>query len=174
MLHDPRRSGSRRAILRCEALDGRQLLSAISVKPVKLSAAEVARSNASEAPFALSTGDTIRAGEPIAEQVTTTYFDGSTQTESLVKIPDSANNSVTSYETIGLRHGGGTETVVNTETFSGGTSPFSGPDETYTITTTLPSGTVQTETETETITTKGTRPSLTPRSTRPAAGSRPR
>ena len=158
MPHDLRRSRPRRSALGCETLDGRQLLStipALGVKPVELSAAEIAQSNASEAPFAMSPGDTIRAGDPVAERLTTTYFDGSTQTESLVRVPDAANNSVISYETIDQRHGGGTETVIDTETFSGGTAPFSGPDVAHTITTTLPGGSVQTETETETETTEG-------------------
>ena len=76
--------------------------------------------------FGLSVSDTIQAGLPVAEQLTTKYSDGSTQTESLLKVPNPANNTVTTYETINLRNNGGTETVVDTESFSGGTDSLLG------------------------------------------------
>ncbi len=120
---------------------------AAELRPVKLPAAEIAQSNASDAAFGLNTSNTIHAGLPVAEQLTIKYNDGSTQTESLLRIPNTANNTVTSSETINLRNNGGTETVVDTETFSGGTTPFSGNNRTHTITTTLPNGSTETETE---------------------------
>jgi hypothetical protein len=55
-------------------------------------------------------------------------------------LPNPANNTVTTYKTINLRNNGGTETVVATESFSGGTKPFSGVDDTHTVTITLPDG----------------------------------
>ena len=123
----------------------------VAVQRVGLSPAEIAQSNASDIPFGISTSDTIHMGLPVAERVTTTYAVGTPQTESLLEVPDLANNTITTYKTINLRNNGGTETVVSTETFSGGTTPFSGTDNTYKITTTLPSGSVQTETESEMI-----------------------
>jgi hypothetical protein len=124
---------------------------AATVRPVTLSAAEIAQSNASDTPFGLSPSDTLRAGQSVAEQVTTTYSTGSPQTESLLKVPDLPNNSVTAYKTINLRNDGGTETVVDTETYSGGTIPLSGTHNTHTVTTTLPDGSTETETENEVI-----------------------
>ena len=129
------------------------------VRPVRLSQAEIAQSNASEIPFGLGTSETIHSGSPVAEQLTTRYNDGSTQTESLVEVPNIANHSVTTYKTINLRNNGGTETMVDTETFSRGRLaadgiiiPFTGTDRTHNITTTLPNGSTSTETETELIT----------------------
>jgi hypothetical protein len=124
---------------------------ALRQRTVRLSAAEIAQSNASDVPFGITTDGSIHTGMPVAENLATTYVDGSTQTESLLKVPDTPNNTVTTYKTINLRNGGGTETVVDTETFSGGTVPFSGTDNTHTLTTTLPDGAIQTETESEVI-----------------------
>jgi hypothetical protein len=121
-------------------------------EPVKLTPAQIAESNASEASFGLSVGETLQAGLPVAEQLTTSYSDGSTQTESLLEVPDLTNNTVTSYKTINLRNGGGTETVVDTESFSGGTTPLSGTNNTHTITITLPNGSTESETYHEVIT----------------------
>jgi hypothetical protein len=120
---------------------------ASELRPMKLPAAEIAQSNASDVPFGAGTSEAIHAGLPVAEQLTITYNDGSTQTESLLRVPNTANNTITSSETINLRNNGGTETVADTETFSGGTIPFSGNNRTHTITTTLPNGSIQTETE---------------------------
>ncbi len=123
----------------------------VDVQPVSLPRAEVAQSNASDAQFRIGPSDSIHAGQPVAEQLTTSYSTGTPQTETLLKVPDPSNNSVTTYKTINLRNNGGTETVVDTETFSGGIIPFSGTDNTHTVRTTLPNGTVQTETEHEVI-----------------------
>jgi hypothetical protein len=123
----------------------------VAVQSVGLSPAEIAQSNASDVPFANSTGDTIHMGLPVAEQVTTTYAVGTPQTETLLEVPDLPNNTITTYKTINLRNNGGTEKIVDTETFSGGTTPFSGTDNTHTITTTLPDGSIETETEHEVI-----------------------
>jgi hypothetical protein len=143
------------------ALEGRVVPSQMALhpgefRPVHLSSAEIAQSNESEKSFGLSANATIQAGLPVAEQLTTTYSDGSTQTESLLKIPNSANNTVTSYETINLRNNGGVEKVVDTASFSGGTTPFSGDDNTHTITITLPDGSTESETYQVVITGKKT------------------
>src|ERR1700734_3094551 len=79
-------------------LEGRVVLSVTAangavVRPVSLSAAEIAESNHSDVPFGLSTSDTIHSGFPVAEQLTTHYNDGSTQTESLLEVPSASNNS---------------------------------------------------------------------------------
>ena len=125
---------------------------------VNLSPEQVAQSNASDARFGLSPSDTLRGGQPVAEQVTTTYRHGTAhihgiaQTETILKVPNLSNNSVMTYKTIQLPNNGGTETVVDTETFSGGSVPLSGTNNTQTITTTLPNGSIQTETENDVIT----------------------
>jgi hypothetical protein len=124
----------------------------IKVQRVGLSAAKVAQSNASDVPFGIGTSDSLRAGYPVAEQLTTTYSVGTPQTATWLELPNLANNSVTTYKTINLRNNGGTETVVDTETFSGGAIPLSGTHTTHTITTTLPNGGVQTEMDNEVIT----------------------
>ena len=124
----------------------------VDVRRVDLSPEEVAQSNASDAQFGLSPRDSLCAGQPVAEQLTMTYNTGTPQTETLVKVPNLSSNSVTTYKTIQLRNNGGTETVVDTETFSGGSVPLSGPNNTQTITTTLPNGSIQTETENDVIT----------------------
>jgi hypothetical protein len=123
----------------------------VNVQHVSLSPAQIAQSNASDLQFGLSASDSIHAGQTVEEQLTTTYAIGSPQTETLIKVPDLSNNSVTTYKTINLRNNGGIETVVDTETFSGGTIPFSGTQNTHTIKTTLPNGTIQNEIENETI-----------------------
>ena len=106
------------------ALEGRLVLSVVApsagghaaeFRPVRLSPAEIAQSNASNVPFGFGASETIQSGFSVAEQLTTKYSDGSTQTESLLKVPNPANNTVTSYETINLRNNGGTEKVVDTE-----------------------------------------------------------
>ena len=121
-------------------------------RPAKLPAAEIAQSNASDVPFGFGTSETLQSGLPVAEQLTNKYTDGSVQTESLLKVPNVANNTVTTYKTINLRNNGGTEKVVDTESFSGGAVPFSGNDNTHTITTTLPNGSIQSQTYHEVIT----------------------
>jgi hypothetical protein len=91
--------------------------------------------------------------------LTITYGDGSTQTESIVEVPNIAKNTITTYEMINLRNNGGTEKEVSTESFSAGTPlangrtmPFSGGHRSYTITIALPGGSTETESETEIIT----------------------
>jgi hypothetical protein len=142
------------------ALEGRVVLSqmaphagslAAELRPVRLPSAEITQSNAREQSFPKSVSDSIHSGLPVAEQVTIKYSDGSSQTESVLKVPNPANNTVTTYKTINLRNNGGTESVVDTESFYGGTTPYSGVDNTYTITTTLPNGSVQTQTIHEVI-----------------------
>ncbi len=124
----------------------------VDVRRVNLSREEVAQSNASDAQFALSPSDTLRAGQPVAEQLTITFNVGTPQTETVVKVPNLSSNSVTTYKTIQLRNNGGTQTVVDTEAFSGGSVPLSGRTNTQTITTTLPNGSIQTETQNDVIT----------------------
>ena len=143
------------------ALEGRLVLSAVAhvagghaaeFRTVRLSSAEIAQSNASDVPFGFGPSETLQSGFSVAEQLTTKYSDGSTQTESLLKVPNLANNTVTSYETINLRNNGGIEKVVDTESFSGGGVPLSGNDNTHNLTITLPNGSTETQTYTEVIT----------------------
>jgi hypothetical protein len=149
------------------ALEGRLVLSTVApsggpaaiVHAVHLTRAEIAQSNASEVRFGYDTGTTLQSGLPVAKQETITYNDGSTKTESILEIPNTANNTITTDETINLRHDGGTETVVETEAFSGGrppaygaTIPFLGNQRTYTFTITLPNGSTETETQNVVVT----------------------
>jgi hypothetical protein len=145
------------------ALEGRLVLSVVApsaggpaalVRPGHLTRAEIAQSNASEIPFGFDTGETLASSIPVAEQKTITYNDGSTQTESVLEIPNTPNNTITTYETINLRHNGGTETVVDTEIYSAGRPtadgarvPIIGNHRTHAITITLPNGSTKTETE---------------------------
>ncbi len=122
------------------------------VQRVGLSAVEVAQSNASDSSFAAPKDETLRSGIPVAERETVNYATGTPQTESILEVPNLSNNTVTTYKTINLRNDGGTETVVDTETFSGGTIPLSGTNNSHTVTTTEPDGFVQTETGNEVIT----------------------
>jgi hypothetical protein len=126
------------------------------VRPVTLTRAEIAQSNASAVALGFSPTEALQSGFPVTEQVTTRYNDGSTQVASVVETPDVADNTITTDKTVDLRNNGGTETVVQTESFSTGIPgvgnkpiPFTGSARTYTITTTLPDGATQTETETE-------------------------
>ncbi len=124
----------------------------ISVQRVGLSAVQLAQSNASDNSFAAPKQETLQSGIPVAERKTIIYATGTPQTESILEVPNLSNNTLTTYKTINLRNGGGTETVVDTESFSGGTIPLAGTNNTHTITTTDPDGFVQTETENEVIT----------------------
>jgi hypothetical protein len=153
---------SRRFVLTSmAALEGRLVLSAVihttgghvvEFRAERLPQAEIAQSNASDVPFGFGPSETLQSGSSVAEQLTTRYSDGSTQTESLLKVPDLAKNTVTSYETIKLRNNGGTEKVVDTESFSGGVAPLSGNDNTHNLTITLPNGSTETQTYSEVIT----------------------
>jgi hypothetical protein len=132
---------------------------AAEVRPVTLTPSEIAQSNASDVAFGFDATETLQSGFSVAEQVTTRYNDGSTQTASVLEVPDIANSTITTDKTVNLRNNGGTETVVQTETFSTGIPgvgnkpiPFTGNDRTYTITTTLPDGEIQTETDNVVIT----------------------
>jgi hypothetical protein len=129
---------------------------AAEVRPVTLTRAEIAQSNASAVALGFSPTVALQSGFPVSEQVTTRYNDGSTQVASVVETPDIADGTITTAKTVDLRNDGGTETVLQTETFSTGIPgvgnqpiPFTGNERTYTITTTLPDGATQTETETE-------------------------
>ncbi len=143
------------------ALEGRLVMSVVApsagghaaeFRTVRLSPSEIALSNASEIPFGFGPSETLQSGFSVAAQLTTTYSDGSTQTESLLKVPKLASNTVTSYATINLRNNGGTEKVVDTESFSGGSVPLSGNDNTHNLTITLPNGSTETQTYNEIIT----------------------
>ncbi len=143
------------------ALEGRLVLSPVihlaggysaEFRTVRLSSAEIAQSNASDVPFGFGPTESLQSGFSVDDQLTTKYSDGSTQTQSLLKVPNLANNTVTSYETINLRNNGGIEKVVDTESYSGGGVPLSGNDNTHNLTITLPNGTTETQTYTEVIT----------------------
>lgn len=142
------------------ALEDRVVMSAIApvagghaaeFRTVQLSQAEIAQDDASEIHFGYGPSETLQLGSSVAEQLTTKYSDGSIQTESLLKVPNLANNTVTSYETINLRNNGGTEKIVDTQSVSGGGVPLSGTD-THNLTITLPNGSTETQTYTEVIT----------------------
>jgi hypothetical protein len=142
-------------------LEGRVVPSQVAphgaeVRPVTLTASEIAQSNASEVSYGGAPIEALQSGSPVGEDVSTRYNDGSTQTETVLETPDIAAGTITTDKTVELRNNGGTETVVQTETFSTGIPrpgntplPFSGNVRTYAITTTLPDGSIQTETETE-------------------------
>lgn len=143
-------------------LEGRIVLSQVTpagaaeVRPVALSPSEIAQSNASAVQYGVTPLAALQAGDSVGEYVSTRYNDGSTQTATVLEVPDVAAETITTYKTVDLRNNGGTETVVQTETFSpgirgagGSTLPFTGNDRNYTITTTLPDGSTQTQTETE-------------------------
>jgi hypothetical protein len=129
---------------------------AAEVRPVTLTRAEIAQSNASEVAYSVTPTEALQSGFSVAEDVTTRYNDGSTRTASVLEVPNIADSAITTDKTVNLRNNGGTETVVQTETFSTGIPgvggkpiPFTGNTRTYTITTTMPDGEIQTETETE-------------------------
>jgi hypothetical protein len=135
------------------ALEGRVVLSVVAPaghagrdRPAHLSRVEIAQSNARDMAFGLGTHATLETGVPVAKQETTTYKNGSTQTESIVTIPDTANNTTTTYETINLRNNGGVKRVVDTESFAGGAGPFSGNNRTHILTITLPNGSTEIQT----------------------------
>lgn len=136
-------------------LESRMVLSAMAstgaAAPVRLTDAQVAQSNASERSFGHDTTETLRSGTDVAEQKTIRYNDGSAETESLLLVPDLAANSVTTYETVNLRDNGGTQHVVQTETYSGGSQPLSGNNNTFQISITKPNGSIETETYREVI-----------------------
>ncbi len=146
-------------------LEGRVVLSQVAphagsvaaeLRPVRLPSAEIAQSNASEQSFPMSVSDTIHSGQPVAEQVTIKYNDGSSETQSVLRVPNQANNTVTIDRTINLRNNGGTEKMVDTESFSGGTTPFSGTKNTQVITITLPNASSESETYQDVVTGKKT------------------
>jgi hypothetical protein len=85
---------------------------------------------------ALSTGTTY-------ERFTTTYYDGTTQVDTRLTVPNGGHTTTTT-ESIDLRGGAGTETVVDVATTVGNTT-------THTTTITLPGGQTQTETSTEVV-----------------------
>jgi hypothetical protein len=143
------------------ALEGRLVLSVVApsagghaaeFRTVQLSPAEIAQSNASEEPFGFGPGESLQSGFSVAEQLTTKYSGGSTQTESLLKVPNLTSNTITSYETINLPNNAGIEKVVDTESYSGGVVPLSGNENTHNLTITLPNGTTETQTYTDVIT----------------------
>lgn len=90
------------------------------VRPVTLTRSEIAQSNASEEAYGADPTEALQSGFPVAEQVTTRYNDGSVQTASVLETPDVASNTITTDKTVNLRNDGGTETVVQVETFSTG------------------------------------------------------
>jgi hypothetical protein len=146
-------------------LEGRIVLSQIApggaaqaaeVRPVRLTPAELAQSNASAVQYGIDPINALQAGYSVEEDVTTTYNDSSTQTATVQEVPNIADSTITTYKTVNLRNNGGTETVVQTETFSPGIPgvggkpiPFTGNTRTYTTTTTLPDRATQTQNETE-------------------------
>ena len=85
---------------------------------------------------------TLAAGNPVFEEITTRYSNGSTQTEARQITPDKASNTVTTSKTINLRNTVGQEQVVNVATTTGQVTN-------HNITISLPDGATETETKTE-------------------------
>jgi len=105
-------------------------------------AAKGAAGAGANATFPKNIADTIAAGLPVYEQLTTRYNDGSVQTETRLIEPNLTNASTLTTSTINLRHTGGIETVTDfTYTaVSGNTVKV--------LTTDLPDGSQQTENQT--------------------------
>lgn len=78
------------------------------------------------------------------ERFTTTYYDGTTQVDTRLTVPN-GNHTTTTTETISLRGGAGTEHVVDVATTVGNTT-------THATTITLAGGKTQTETSTDVVT----------------------
>jgi hypothetical protein len=95
-----------------------------------------------KATFPRNIADTIAAGLPVYEQLTTRYNDRSVQTETRLIEPNSTNSSTLTTSTINLRHNGGAETVTDFSyiAVTGNTVRV--------LTTDLPDGTQQTENQT--------------------------
>ena len=115
-----------------------------------------AQSNASEQSFPMSVSDTIHSGQPVAEQVTIKYNDGSSETQSVLESPTrqttpsrSTGRSICATTVVPKK-------MVDTESFSGGTTPFSGTKNTQVITITLPNASSESETYQDVVTGKKT------------------
>ena len=65
----------------------------------------------SNATFPMDIAATIAAGQPVYEQTTTRYNDGSTQTGTTLIVPNNTNQSTQTISVNNLRHNGGTETI---------------------------------------------------------------
>lgn len=100
----------------------------------------------------LSMAQTVQAGDPVYQQITTEFADpaaktvtaADTQAESRLVVPDKAAGTVTTTHAINLRNGAGPERIVDVATTTGATIK-------HEITITLPGGGVETETETDLV-----------------------
>jgi hypothetical protein len=94
------------------------------------------------ATFPMNIADTIAAGQPVSEQITTRFSNGSVQTETDQINPDNTNNTVDTVKTITLPNNGGTQQVIDFSyvALTGNTV--------HVITTTFPDGSIQTENKT--------------------------
>ena len=95
----------------------------------------------------LTIAQTVQAGNPVYEEITTNFTNGTSQYESRLIVPNKATNTVTTTKAINLRNNQGYEKVVDVATTTGTDS--TGTTIMHNITTTLPGGQVETETETE-------------------------
>lgn len=97
----------------------------------------------------LTIAQTVQAGNPVYEELTTRFADGSTQNESRLIVPDKAAHSVTTTRSMNLRNNQGFEKIVDVATTTATAS--NGTTINHAITTTLPGGGTETETETELV-----------------------
>ena len=97
----------------------------------------------------LNIAQTIQSGQPVYEQLTTNFTDGSTQNESKLIVPNQSANSITTTRQVNLRNNQGSERIVDVATTTGTNS--TGTTIMHNITTTLPGGGTETETETELV-----------------------
>jgi len=97
----------------------------------------------------LNVAQTVQAGKPVYEQLTTRFDDGSTQHETRRIVPDKAANTVTTTRTINLRNNQGFEKIVDVATTAG--TGANGTTINHAITITLPAGGTETETEAELV-----------------------
>ncbi len=92
---------------------------------------------------------TIQAGNPVFEEITSNFTNGSAQNETRLIVPNKSTNTVTTTRAINLRNNQGYEKIVDVATTTGTSS--TGTTILHNITTTLPGGGIETEVETELV-----------------------
>lgn len=97
----------------------------------------------------LDIAQTVQAGKPVYEEITTNFSDGSSQYETKLIVPNKSANTITTTRVINLRNNLGNEKIVDVATTAGTNS--TGTTINHNITTTLPGGATETETETELV-----------------------
>jgi hypothetical protein len=94
--------------------------------------------------FSSDIAGTIKAGQPVFEEITTTFSNGTTQNENRLIVPDPGTGTITTTRTINLRGGGGFEKITDVATTKGSTT-------THNETTVLPNGSFETTIETDLV-----------------------